>query len=145
MPVIYHEESRNFHLFNEKISYIFTILKNGQLGQLYFGKRLRDRESFNHLLEFCDRPMSVCTFEDDSTFSMEHIRQEYPAYGSGDMRYPAQEILQKNGSRVTEFVYKSHRLYSGKPRLEGLPATYVEEEKEAVTLEVTLEDSLIQN
>ena len=52
MPVIYHEESRNFHLFNEKISYIFTILKNGQLGQLYFGKRLRDRESFNHLLEF---------------------------------------------------------------------------------------------
>ena len=30
MPVIYHEESRNFHLFNEKISYIFTILKNGQ-------------------------------------------------------------------------------------------------------------------
>ena len=144
MPVIYHEESRNFHLFNEKISYIFTILKNGQLGQLYFGKRLRDRESFNHLLEFCDRPMSVCTFEDDSTFSMEHIRQEYPAYGSGDMRYPAQEILQKNGSRVTEFVYKSHRLYNGKPRLEGLPATYVEEEKEAVTLEVTLEDSLIQ-
>ena len=87
--------------------------------------------------------MSVCTFEDDSTFSMEHIRQEYPAYGSGDMRYPAQEILQKNGSRVTEFVYKSHRLYSGKPRLEGLPATYVEEEKEAVTLEVTLEDSLL--
>ena len=79
----------------QKISYIFTILKNGQLGQLYFGKRLRDRESFNHLLEFCDRPMSVCTFEDDSTFSMEHIRQEYPAYGSGDMRYPAQEILQK--------------------------------------------------
>ena len=45
---------------------------------------------------------------------------------------------------MTEFVYKSHRLYSGKPRLEGLPATYVEEEKEAVTLEVTLEDSLIQ-
>ena len=31
MPVIYHEESRNFHLFNEKISYIFTILKTDSL------------------------------------------------------------------------------------------------------------------
>ena len=144
MPVIYHEESRNFHLFNEQISYIFTILKNGQLGQLYFGKRLRDRENFNHLLELRDRPMSVCMFEDDNTFSMEHIRQEYPSYGNGDMRYPAQEILQKNGSRVTAFTYKGHTIYDGKPKLEGLPATYVEEEKEAVTLEVTLEDPLIQ-
>lgn len=144
MPVVYHEKSRNFHLFNDKISYVFTILKNEQLGHLYFGKRLRDRESFNHLLEFRDRPMAVCVFEDDSTFSMEHIRQEYPSYGSGDMRYPAQEILQKNGSRITSFTYKEHKIYQGKPKLQGLPATYVEKDSEAVTLEVTLEDRLIQ-
>ena len=144
MPVVYHEESRNFHLFNDKISYIFTILKNEQLGHLYFGKHLRDRESFNHLLEFRDRPMSVCVFEDDSTFSMEHIRQEYPSYGNGDMRYPAQEILQKNGSRITSFTYKTHKIYKGKPKLEGLPATYTEKDSEAVTLEVTLEDTLIR-
>ena len=46
MPVIYHEESRNFHLFNEKISYIFTILKNGQLGQLYFWEAAQRQGEF---------------------------------------------------------------------------------------------------
>lgn len=143
MAIIYHESSKNFHLYNQKISYIFTILKNGQLGQIYFGKRLADRESFLHLLELRPRPMSVCPYEGDLAFSMEHIKQEYPSFGNGDMRYPAYEILQENGSRITEFCYKGHRIYQGKPKLRGLPATYVEKDGEAVTLEVYLEDEVL--
>ena len=81
MSICYHEGSREFHLSNRDISYIITVLKNGQLGQLYFGKKLHDRESFAHLLELRHRPMAVCTYEGDSTFSMEHIKQEYPSYG----------------------------------------------------------------
>ena len=50
MSICYHEGSREFHLYNKEISYLITILKNGQLGQLYFGKKLHDRESFSHLL-----------------------------------------------------------------------------------------------
>ena len=41
MGIIYEEKSRQFHLYNDKISYIMTCLPNGQLGQLYYGKRLR--------------------------------------------------------------------------------------------------------
>lgn len=33
---------------------------------------------------------------------MEHIKQEYPSYGHGDMRCPAYDILQADGSRITE-------------------------------------------
>ena len=88
MSICYHEGSREFHLSNRDISYIITVLKNGQLGQLYFGKKLHDRESFAHLLELRRRPMAVCTYEGDSTFSMEHIKQEYPSYGAGDIRKP---------------------------------------------------------
>ncbi|GKH33921.1 alpha-galactosidase [Muricomes sp. OA1] len=142
--IIFHEDSREFHLCNDKISYIMTILKNGELGQLYFGKSLRDRESFGHLLELQKRPMSACAFPGDQSFSMEHIRQEYPLFGHGDMRYPAYEIEQANGSRITEFVYRSHKIYVGKPKLEQLPATYTELDEEAQTLEVELEDSLIR-
>ena len=47
----FHEESRTFHLQNHCISYVMRILPNGQPGQLYFGKRIRDRKSFDHLLE----------------------------------------------------------------------------------------------
>lgn len=146
MPVIVHENGpvREFHLYNHKFSYIFAVLKNGQLGQLYFGKRIRDRESFSHLLELRSRSMAPCTFEGDRTFSMEHIKQEYPSYGHGDMRCPAYEVLQEDGSRITEFVYESHRIYQGKPELSGLPATYVDEENEAVTLEITLRDAWIK-
>ena len=143
MSICYHEGSREFHLSNRDISYIITVLKNGQLGQLYFGKKLHDRESFAHLLELRHRPMAVCTYEGDSTFSMEHIKQEYPSYGAGDMRYPAVEILQENGSRITDFVYQTHRIYDGKPALAGLPATYTEDSKEAQTLEIELKDELI--
>ena len=143
MSICYHEGSREFHLYNKEISYLITILKNGQLGQLYFGKKLHDRESFSHLLELRYRPMAVCTYEGDSTFSMEHIKQEYPSYGAGDMRYPAVEILQENGSRITDFVYQTHRIYDGKPALAGLPATYTEDSKEAQTLEIELKDELI--
>ena len=98
MSIIFHERSKTFHLYNEKISYIFKILRNGQLGQLYCGAAIRDREEYEHLFEVRQRPMAPCTYEGDLTFSMEHIKQEYPAYGSGDMRYPAFQILQSNGS-----------------------------------------------
>ena len=43
MTILYHENSKVFHLYNDTISYVMMILKNGHLGQLYYGKRIRDR------------------------------------------------------------------------------------------------------
>ena len=45
--------------------------------------------------------------------------------------------------RVTDVRYKEHRIYDGKPKLEGLPSTYVENDLEAKTLEIDMEDKLI--
>ena len=47
---------------------------------------------------------------------------EYPVYGTSDYRNPAVEILQENGSRISEFKYISHEITDGKPELAGLPA-----------------------
>ena len=38
MPIKFHKTTKIFHLYNQEISYIFKILKNNQLGQLYYGK-----------------------------------------------------------------------------------------------------------
>ena len=92
MPIVYHEKSKEFHLYNKEVSYLFQIIDNGQLGQLYYGKRLRDREDFSHLFERCSRDMAPYNFEGNCDFSLEHIKQEYPTFGNGDMRYPAYEI-----------------------------------------------------
>ena len=143
MPIIYNEKTREFHLYNQEISYIIKILDNDQPGQLYYGKRLTHREDFGHLFEYAMRDMSPYAFEGNSTFSLENIKQEYPTFGCGDMRFPAYEIERENGSHVVEFVYKDHKIYNGKPKLEGLPATYVESDDEAQTLELVLEDASI--
>ena len=143
MPIIYNEKTREFHLYNQEISYIIKILDNDQLGQLYYGKRLTHREDFSHFFEYAMRDMSPYAFEGNSTFSLENIKQEYPTFGCGDMRFPAYEIERENGSHVVEFVYKEYKIYNGKPKLEGLPATYVESDDEAQTLELVLEDTSI--
>lgn len=140
MAISFCEKSGQFHLYNDEISYIFKILKNGQLGHLYYGKRLRDIEDYGHLVEESRRDMAACPTEEDNYFSLESLMQEYPTYGNGDVRYGAYEIIWENGSNITEFEYRSHRIYAGKKPLKALPATYVEEEEEADTLEITLRD-----
>ena len=142
MSIIFHEGSKTFHLFNDEISYIMCVLPNGNLGNLYFGKKIHDREDFSYLLEIKQRAMSACVCEGNRKFSMEHLKQEYPVYGSSDYRYPAVEILQENGSRISEFRYTGYSVTEGKPKLPGLPATYTESEKEAQTLCVRLKDEI---
>ncbi len=142
MGIVYHELSKTFHLYNEEISYLMIVLANGQLGQLYFGKRIHDREDFSDLLEIAPRAMAACPTLGDKTFSLEHIKLELPSYGTGDYRSPAVEIRQGNGSRLSDFQYQGHRIQAGKPGLLGLPATYVEAEQEAETLVVELKDAV---
>ncbi len=144
MPIKVNESQKEFHLFNDKLSYIFRVMeKSGQLEQLYYGKQIRHRASFNHLIEREPRAYSTSLFEGEHTSSLEHIKQEYPSYGTTDFRMPAHQIEQANGSRITNFTYKGFEIFKGKPTLEGLPATYVEHDDEADTLRVTLEDSLL--
>mgnify|MGYP003013638007 FL=1 len=119
-----------------------TVLPNGHLGNLYFGKRIHDREDFSYLLEMKQRAMTACVYEGNRKFSLEHLKLEYPVYGSSDYRYPAVEILQENGSRISEFTYVSHTVTDGKPKLSGLPATYTENDEEAQTLCVKLKDEV---
>ena len=140
--IIFHEETKTFHLYNDKISYLMCVLENGHMGQLYFGKKIHDKADFSYLVEKYGRPMTSYVFENDRTFSLEHIRQEYPVYGSTDYRHPAVEILQENGSRITDFRYEGYEITEGKPELKGLPATYTESGKEAKTLKIFLRDGL---
>ena len=142
MSIVFSEKSQTFHLFNSKISYIMGVLPNGHMGQLYFGKRIHQKEDYTYLLEMVPRSMGSYVFEGKRTLSLEHVKQEYGVYGSSDYRFPAVEILQENGSRISDFCYKSHTVTDGKPKLPGLPATYTEKDEEAQTLILTLEDKV---
>ena len=140
MTIQYDEVTRTFHLKNNDISYIMKILPDGQIGQLYFGECVSRENGFDYLLEPSYRPMSSYVFEGDRSFSLEHIRQEYPMYGTGDYRHPAVVVREEDGSRISDFRYRYHEITDGKPKLEGLPATYCDHPSEAQTLRLVLRD-----
>jgi alpha-galactosidase len=142
MAIIFHERSGIFHLTNDHVSYLIRIMENGQLENLYYGKKIRDREDFSHLHDETARPHLCVSLPDPSMLSMQYTRQEYPVYGTGDYRTPALTIRQENGSRISVFTYESHTIQRGKPALEGLPATYTESGDEAGTLEIRLFDKV---
>lgn len=142
MAIIFHEKTKEFHLFNKEVSYLMRIMENGQIENLYYGKALKERADFSYLHEETMRSlMSVCVPE-PGLLSMQYTKQEYPVYGTGDYRSPAASILQENGSRIVNYTYVSHYIFKGKKSLEPLPATYIEGEEEADTLEITLHDSV---
>ena len=123
MPIIYHEESKEFHIFNRDISYIIEIMENRQLGNLYYGKRIHDRESFAYMHQEGPRPHAVFACPDPSALSLQYIKQEFPSYGTGDFRYGAVTVEQENGSCISRFEYASHTIYKGKKKIDPLPAT----------------------
>ena len=128
MPIVFHPQSRTFHLYNPSVSYIFKVLPSGHMGQLYCGKALQDRPDFDRLFETAPRSMSVCYFDGDDAYSLEHIKQEYPTCGAGDMHLPALDAQMPDGSRLLDLRYQGHAIAPGKPPIEGLPATYAEQD-----------------
>ncbi len=136
-----NEKEHVFHLNNGRISYLLYVMDSGQLGHLYFGKALRTDGSYLHMVEKAHRPMTTYITEGDLYTSYEHLRQEYPVYGTSDYRYPALEVQGTDGSSICKLEYHSYAIVTGKKPLEGLPATYVEDDSEAETLEIIMWDN----
>ena len=101
MSIQFNEKTKQFHLTNGNISYVFEIMRNGQLGQLYFGKALPLEGNYSHLQDKVHyRSMLAQVYENEYRFSLEQIKQEYPSYGTTDFREGAVEVLQQDGSRI---------------------------------------------
>ena len=147
MNILVNENKLEFHLYNNNISYIFKVLEDGTLGHLYFGKKLKHRDSYEHIIQttLAEVPVTPNCLENTRGFCKDILPQEYPSYGNGDYREPAVVILQENGSRITNFIYDSYEIIDGKDKLLNLPNTYVENRDEAKTLKIYLKDEIINS
>ena len=147
MPIIYESSTKTFHLQTPNTSYVFRLRGQSILEHLYYGKRLNDLEGME---TYCYSPFVSGVAQDEefahipggSFVSSGATLNEYSYLGSCDMRLPAFHATYANGSRITKMLYDSHRIYEGKPKLTGLPATYVEQDEEAQTLEILMKDPL---
>ncbi|AZB42206.1 alpha-galactosidase [Bacillus sp. FJAT-42376] len=142
MPIHINESSQQFHLTNGTISYIFNVMKNGELGHLYYGKAIRHQSDFSHFQnDHVPTPASCHREKEDPAFSLETMRQEYPGYGTTDFRDPALAIRRESGSSVHRFEYESFQITEGKERIPGMPATFAPA-GEAANLAVVLVDRI---
>ncbi len=139
MAIIYDEKEKVFHLQTENTSYIMHIWRNKYLAHVYWGKRIKTPDMANSLL---NRFIGFSPVTDNEDYTLDFICQEYPTGCGTDYRMPAISAVYDDGSRTVELQYDSHTISKGKPKLKGLPATYVENEGEAETLEVTLKDKI---
>lgn len=137
--ILINEEELSFHLTNGKVSYVFRVMeRTGILEQLYCGPAISDYESFTFLIEREIRPGNNL-YMGSSLMSLEHIKQEYPVFGTTDFRYPALEIQYPTGDLISHFRYVGYRIEKGKTVTGALPGTFGNEE-DVETLIVCLKD-----
>ena len=54
------------------------------------------------------------TTKDGDIFSRESLTMEFSTFGSSDLREPTFHAEYKDGSTVSDFVYKSYKITNGK-------------------------------
>lgn len=144
MPIHYHAQSRSFLLQGACSTYAFFLHKRLNTPiHLHWGKRVADAEALVANRVEKGHCMSPGPGFGETTPSLDEVMLELPTFGSGDYRSPALDVSQPDGSRILDLRYSSHRIFSGKPPLAGLPATYVESNDEAESLELELLDRKI--
>lgn len=142
MTIIYDEIQRVFHLQAGDTSYVMQVVRDRYLTHRYWGKRI---ERFGDSVPLINQERQLSPQLDviDRTFSLDMLPQEYPGFGTTDLRMPAYQVRQADGSTTSELHYHSYQIIQGKPALAGLPATYVENDAEAQTLVIELRDEII--
>ena len=143
MPITYNEAAKSFRLTAKDTSYIMQVAPGGYLAHTYFGKALPD-DDLTYLLRLDEPPFTPEKNLRELSSYMDCLPLEYPCFGIGDYREHCFSIVDENGATAADLRYKSHRIYEGKPKLEGLPATFANNDSEAQTLEITLEDKPAQ-
>lgn len=135
--ITFEEAKGVFRLNNEVISAVLTLREDSlgcrELLLTYLGAPVQGADCASRM----DYPQLA-------SHESERMALPYacPTEGRGDYRPSMVRVKDATGQRCTELFYTGHEIAWGKPKLEGLPASYVETEDEAETLTVTLADPL---
>ena len=112
-------------LGTDKTTYAFRVMPSGHLEHLYYGRKIRldSDDGLSEQWEFGPGNSSVYD-ENNKNFSLEDIRLEISAPGKGDVREPAVELINSDGSRTSDFLFSKHEISKGKVREGDLPVSY---------------------
>lgn len=143
MPITYDSQHKAFKLDTKTSSYIIHVYEENYLVNLYYGALIPDTFVSDRVKRSTNASFSgACPAIGGYSFSPDTAPIEYGCNGASDYRISAFSVRNSNGDSTTDLRYTGHSIYQGKPALEGMPSTYLNEENEADTLEIYAEDKV---
>lgn len=140
MAITFNKDTLQLQLDTKNSSYVMRV-KDSYLQHVYYGAKL-NKADHSYMRWEQGRAAFSCHMEDCVFPILDDLPLEYPCFGRGDLRNPALEIINPDGSDIVDLHYKSHRVVPGKPMPSSLPATYASADEAVKTLEITLFDSI---
>ena len=142
MNILFDKEKGIFKLDTENTSYIIALTDEEKfIGHVYFGRKISDID-VSGLMRIDENPFVPSRNNRDRGSFLDTFPTEFPGCNVGDYRESAIEITDVNGHNCVDLRYQSHRICRGKPKLEGLPATFGSDQ-DCMTLEITAVDPVI--
>lgn len=146
MGIVFCQEHNLFQITTLTTEYCIGITDERYVGHVYYGKRLEDARCAC-LLRTEERPFVPSTNQRDKGAFLDVFPHEYPVWGVGDYRESCLMVRDSQGYRGCELCYEDYRILPGKPKLPGLPATFVREDAEQAgggqTLEIICRDRIL--
>lgn len=137
----YLEEKKLFQLDTANTTYVIGLTPEGYVGHAYYGDRLLG-DAVSTLLRTEEPPFTPSKNLREKSAFLDFFPMEYPTGGIGDYRESCLDVRNEAGSKASEIFYSSHTITDGKPRLEGLPASFGTAD-EVQTLVITCKDPVL--
>ena len=142
MAIAFNEQQKVFRLDTPHTTYLIGVVDDeGFLGHIYYGPSIPD-DDMQYLMRIYEPPYVPSRNNRDRLAFLSAFPTEYSGHGQGDFRESCLQVETAEGCRVCGLTYDSHKIYSGKPALDGLPATYGGAE-DCATLELHCKDAAL--
>ncbi len=141
MAIQWNENEQLFALHTKHTSYLMAVADQAYLGHVYYGRRLSKAQG-SYLLRTKEGALVPSVRAREKLSFLNSFPMEYPSFGTGDFRETCLVVRTAAGHRACELHYDSYQILPGKPKLEGLPASFGTE-SDCQTLAIVLKDAVI--
>lgn len=117
--IFYNNLSKSFLISGKNYSYAVFVNENGSLQSAYYGKKISPSD-LSYVIKRANADRQV----------------EYGGFGRMDFRAPTALIKQADGSSLSHYIYKTHKIIEGAAAVTGMPCIRHADN----TLTVTLKD-----
>lgn len=141
MAIKFNETNKIFKLDTDNTTYMIGISPEGYVGHVYYGDRIESDDAY-YLLRTEEAPFTPSVNKREKSAFLDFFPMELACGGVGDYRESCLNVRNEDGRMGCEFFYDSHTISAGKPKLEGLPASFGADD-EVSTLEITCFDQIL--